>query len=155
MDIIRQWRIMRMLGVLWLSTLSLGACSTGATVPQSIRESHVDANIPAEADFAVFLQRDLQTYFSTTYGTPVSITYTLLRSAPTQSGMSFPSFYAWVTISDTTHVIDEGAVEVDALYKEYFEVTEYMSRTAILQNSENVYRNFPQPVGDTIMERVK
>jgi hypothetical protein len=143
-------RKLRLFGMLLIAALGVAACSNEPAAPQSISQSHIDANVPAEADFAVFLKRDLEAYFSTTYGTPVTVNYQLLRSAPTQSGLSFPAFYAWVKVLNAGKELDQGAVEVDALSREYFEVTYYASERDIFQDPDDLDQHFPRQVADLI-----
>ncbi len=62
---------------------------------QQIEQSHIDGNVPAAKDFHKFLVRDLQKYFSSLLETKVLVEYELLRDGPTQSGVSFPKYYAY------------------------------------------------------------
>lgn len=140
-----------LVGFALIILFSAVACASQPAAPQSISRSHIDANIPAAADFEPFMERDLATYFSAAHGRPVTVTYQLLRSAPTQSGMSFPSFYAWVRISAAGAEIDQGAVEVDALYRKQFEVTYYASHADIFQDPDELYQHIPRAIADLIL----
>jgi hypothetical protein len=143
-------RKLRLIGIALIAALGVAACDNQPAAPQSISQSHIDANIPAESDFDGFLKRDLEAYFSTTYGKPVTVSYQLLRSAPTQSGLSFPSFYAWIKVVNAGKELDQGAIEVDALYRKYFEVTYYASRRDIFQNPDALDQHFPPQVANLI-----
>ena len=143
-------RKLRLFRMLLIAALAVAACGNEPAPPQSISQSHIDANVPAESDFAVFLKRDLEAYFAARHGKPVTITYQLLRSVPTQSGLSFPSFYAWVKVVAAGKELDQGAVEVDALSREYFEVTYYISQRDIFQDPDDLNQHFPRQVADLI-----
>jgi len=63
---------------------------------QQMRRSHIDANVPAPTDFDRLLARDLATYFQELRKErALAIEFELLRDGPTQSGISYPKFYAW------------------------------------------------------------
>jgi hypothetical protein len=140
----------RLIGLLLIAALGVAACANEPAAPQPISQSHIDANVPAKSDFAEFLKRDLEAYFSAKHGKPVSITYQLLRSAPTQSGQSLPAFYAWVKVLNAGKELDQGAVEVDAIHREYFAVTYYISQRDIFQDPDGLDQHFPRQVADLI-----
>src|SRR5213078_4351122 len=87
------------------------ACAQG----ESIAESHIRANLPDKKNFDKFLKRDLEQYFKDSLQKTVHVEYELLRKGPTQTGIAYPKFYAWVTIRDGEKVIDQGAVRVAAI----------------------------------------
>lgn len=117
-----------------------------------LARSHVLANAPDEKDFNVVLKRDLENYFKAKYQSQISIKYEFLRDGPTQSGVSYPKYYLWVTIFDVDKKIDEGAVRVAAIEQTHFEVTDYLKREEI--NNNNIYLVFPGPVCEKIKERL-
>ncbi len=121
---------------------------------ESIAESHVRANVPDEKDFAKFLKRDLEQYFKDSTKKTVTVEYELLRNGPTQSGIAYPKFYAWVTVRDNTTVIDQGAVRVAAVEKKHFDVTDFVSEADIKDAPMILDRIFPKPVADKIRERL-
>ena len=84
-----------------------------------ISRSHVDANVPASKDFDVYLQRDLSAYFAQRYGAGTSVTFELLREAPTHSGTAYPKFYLWISGKSESTTFD-GAARVAAMNKELF-----------------------------------
>ena len=128
------------------------ACQS--SVIDSIAESHIDGNVPDEKDFDKFLKRDLAAYFKESTGKDVVVEYELLRNAPTQSGIAFPKFYAWVKVKEKDNLIEEGAVRLAAMEKKRFGVTDYLKRSDIEKDVEQVYKVFPRPVGDKIKERI-
>jgi hypothetical protein len=127
-----------------------------ACAPQgeSIAESHIRANVPDEKDFPKFLKRDLEKYFKAKLSKTVTVEYELLRDGPTQSGIAYPKFYAWVTVRDGATIVDEGAVRVAAVEKKFFDVTHFISETDIKRAPAALDEIFPMPVADKIRERV-
>ncbi len=124
--------------------------ASGQTIGDSIADSHVRANVPDEKDFAVFLKRDLESYFKDLKQKEVVVDYQLLRDGPTQSGTAFPKFYLWVTVKEKSSVLEDGAVRVAAMDKKNFEVIDYLTRAHIEQDLEKIYKTFPRPVADKI-----
>src|SRR6059058_2549398 len=121
---------------------------------ESIAESHIRANVPDEKDFDKFLKRDLEQYFKDTMQKTVTVEFELLRKGPTQTGIAYPKFYAWVTIRDGVKVIDQGAVRVAAVEKKHFDVTDFVSEADIKDAPMILDRIFPKPVADKIRERL-
>src|SRR6266571_4747904 len=115
--------------------------------------SHIEANVPAQKDFRRFLIRDLESYFAVSLGKPVRVDYELLRDAPTQSGVSYPKYYAWVKIFDGNKLISEGAVRVAAIERVRFEVTNYLSKDDIRRDTQAVVKVFPKVLSDSIRSR--
>ena len=113
-----------------LLLLTVGCSIVACQSPQdeTIAESHIRANVPDDKDFDKFLKRDLETYFKGLKGKSVTVQFDLLRKGPTQSGVAYPKFYAWVTIRDHDGVLEEGAVRVAAVEKKQFDVTDYINK---------------------------
>src|SRR4051794_8753623 len=65
----------------------------------AIGNSHIEGNVPKPEHFHQYLGRDLRTYFCADRP-QCSVRYELLRNGPTQSGVSYPKFYLWVTITE-------------------------------------------------------
>lgn len=123
------------------------------TLAEAIRESHINANVPDEKDFDVFLKRDLNEYFKDV-GKSVNVDYELLRKAPTQAGVAFPKFYVWVVIKLEGQVVEEGAARVAAVEKKEFEVVNYLPRAEIEKDMLRLDKLFPTEVADKIREKV-
>ena len=121
---------------------------------ESLADSHIRANVPDEKDFAAFLKRDLEKYFKDSLHKSVTVEYELLRNGPTQSGIAYPKFYAWVTLHDGGAVIDQGAVRIAAVEKKFFEVTHFVSEADIKRDPAALDQIFPLPVADKIRERM-
>jgi hypothetical protein len=137
---------------LLLAALVLVACSCfgQSAWAQSLSQNPIEANVPAEAEFDALLTRDLRAYFSTR---ATSVSYELLRQAPTQSGIAYPKFYAWVRLFNGAKVVDEGAVRVAAIERVRFEITHYFSKAAIVQNPSAIEQVFPSALLPDIRNR--
>ena len=109
--------------------------------------------MPVGPDFRKFLLRDLEAYFAGVTGRRVRTEYELLRDAPTQSGVAYPKFYAWVRLFGGETLVDEGAVRVAAIDRVRFEVTDYVSRSRIVREPRSVEPIFPQPLLPAIRAR--
>ena len=125
-------------------------------ISQSIQQSHIDANLPETLEeFKIILQHDFENHFSRFFGKPVIIEYELLRTAPTQSGVAYPKFYAWIKISDSEEFIAAGAVRVAAIDKVRIEVTDYVSQEEIRENPKMIEDIFPFSLCDGIRDRAR
>lgn len=139
--------------------LSIGACfalwqATVYLVIYAIAESHVEANIPIDKDFDLFLRRDLQNFASKQYGSTTSVEYELLRNGTTQTGVSYPKYYVWVKIKNGDDIY-EGAARIAAIDKSEFKVTDWLPIETIKNYPEAIYNVFPKPVCDKINEKIK
>jgi hypothetical protein len=118
-----------------------------------MRESHIGANVPDQTQFSIILPRDLNSYFSQKLGSQANVEYQLLRDQPTQSGVAFPKFYAWVTIASlpSERKVEEGAVRLAAEDKASFSVTDFVSVDEIRTHPDSLKKVFPSDV----IERIK
>lgn len=139
-----------LIGAAVLVTVSCGA----ACQSDPIAASHIEANVPSEKDFGIFMKRDLEQYFKEAKKKPVTVDYELLRNGPTQSGTAFPKFYAWVVVKADGVIIEEGAVRVAAIEKKRFGVYDYLSQPEIEREVEKLYRVFPDEVADKIKKKL-
>ena len=128
-------------------------CQSGPL--DAIAASHVEANVPAPADFDRFLRRDLGAYFGSkaSHGL-VNVEYELLRQGPTQSGVAYPKFYAWVQVRENGQLLHEGAVRLAAIERRRFEITNFLSADDIRRSPDAITRVFPAPVCDRLQEKV-
>lgn len=140
--------------VVFLLVVGSSTVACQSSVIDSIAESHIEGNVPDEKDFDNFLKRDLAAYFKEQTGKDVIVEYELLRNVPTQSGVAFPKFYAWVKVKAKDNLIEEGAVRLAAMEKKRFGITDYLKRADIERDVERVYKVFPRPVGDKIKEKI-
>jgi tetratricopeptide (TPR) repeat protein len=113
----------------------------------SISLSHIAANVPAKKDFGSFLKRDLKAHFGQ------RVEYELLRDAPTQLGVSYPHYYAWIWKYQGDKVIEEGAVRLDAVSCKFFTVTDYIPKWQIIANPEAIERIFPKALCSLVLEK--
>ncbi|HET8646200.1 MAG TPA: hypothetical protein VFO85_11970 [Vicinamibacteria bacterium] len=123
------------------------------TALEEMRRSRIEANVPPPQEMAPLLRRDLEAYFKALLSKPVRVEHQFLREGPTQSGVEYPRFYLWVSVSAAGAVITEGAVGVLAIERRRFEVTAFVSDKKIRANPSSIYRVFPPSVCERI--RVK
>ena len=122
---------------------------------KEIADSHLRGNIPKGAAFDRYLRRDLTAYFAKATGKKVTVAYEFLRDGPTQSGVSYPKYYLWVTVRLGKKKLDEGAVRVAAINRERFEVTDFLSKVAMKKDPAEIDEVFPQSVGEKIRQEFK
>lgn len=121
-----------------------------------IRISHVDANVPASAEFDGMLRRDLLSYFQKGAApTATDVEFTLLRKRPTQSGIAYPKYYLWVQVLDKKIVLEEGAVRVSAIDRVRFEVTDFVPQAVIRSDQRSVEEVFPQALVEEILAKTE
>jgi hypothetical protein len=143
-----------MLGVFLIAVLT-AAPAVGAQDLREVQLSHLEASVPAAADFERHLLRDLSSYFQERLGEKdVSLQFELLRDGPTQSGVSYPKFYVWVRVAGGETPANRGAVRLAAVEKEHFEVTDFVSEAAIRNDPKGIYSVFPAAVCEKIMNMV-
>lgn len=111
-----------------------------------ITRSHIEANVPDGEHFDEYLKRDLAAYFKKATGKDVSVEYELLRDGPTQTGIAFPKFYAWILVRVKEEIIDQGAVRLAAIKKERFDVTHFLSKLELLGTDDAASKIFPADV---------
>ncbi|MDD5341583.1 MAG: hypothetical protein PHC97_04080 [Patescibacteria group bacterium] len=120
-----------------------------------ISTSNIVGNVPDVKNFDQFLQRDLNKYFSEKFGKEVEAKYELLRQGPTQTGVAFPKYYAWVILYSNNEELEQGAVRIAAIDKEVFDVTDYINVKEIKSDPTGIYNIFPSSVCDKINEKIK
>ncbi|MCE7874593.1 hypothetical protein DYH09_30075 [bacterium CPR1] len=122
---------------------------------RDIAQSHIEGNMPAEKDFAIFLQRDLAKYFSQRVGKQVNVDYEMLRDGPTQTGIGYPKFFAWLKIRDGDKILEEGAVVLSAVDRKEFSVQDYHDVNSIKQAPQSVRDSFPPAVAEAILSKIE
>jgi hypothetical protein len=116
-----------------------------------IANSHINANVPASDQFSNLLARDLQSHFQAP-----RVDYELLRQGPTQTGISYPKYYLWVKIRNSSGgLAAEGAVRVAAIDQVRFEVTHFLPAQEIRETPTTVERVFPRPLVESILAHAK
>jgi len=137
----------------WIMVIGLLLASVNIAA-QNIQQSHLGANLPNTfEEFKIIIDRDLQVYFSEKLKSDVTVVPILLREAPTQSGVSYPKFYAWVNVLKSNQVIYGGAVRVAAIDKVRVEVTHFFSKEQIRKQPQAIERVFPLALCDEIRIR--
>jgi hypothetical protein len=121
---------------------------------QEIQKSHIDGNVPDQSQFDSLLKRDLEKYFSATFG-KVDVKWEFLRDGATQSGVAYPKYYIWTKIYKVDTLISEGAARVAAIEKTNFNVTDFVGVKEIKNNSIDIYTIFPSLVCEKIKSRLK
>jgi hypothetical protein len=145
------------LTVLTISGLLLaGNCPRSLASPlDDAAKSHVEGNAPPPSKFDKILKRDLTAYFQELKGKGITVKYQYLRKGATQSGVSYPKYYLWVSVYKHKKVIDAGAVRVAAIDQTEFEITDYLSKAQIRKNPKQIDSVFPQPVCVKIRQLMK
>jgi hypothetical protein len=144
---------MRVIGSYVAAAIVLGLAGAPVLAQSPLQESHIDGNVPTERDFDKFMQRDLLAYFQTAVPSTTAVEWTLLRRAPTQSGVTYPKFYAWVKTSVTSSTGRQGAVRLAAVDRTHFEVTTFMSAEEVLANPIGVKAVFPSLLVESVQSR--
>lgn len=126
------------------STLLISALCMSVQAQPDLQRSYIEANVPSPEAFERLLVRDLTSYFSQSTGKPISsIKVTSLREAPTQSGAAYPKYYLWVRVICSSTLCTEGVVRVAAIHREKFEVTDFLSKDAIIASPADASHLFP------------
>ena len=129
----------------------LSSLICGCNAQMDISSSHVEANVPTEAQFDTYMKRDLTAHFCYS---KCNVSYELLRKGATQSGVAYPKFYMWVRF-DQDQKATEGAARIAAIDKDGFDVTNFMSREEILASPSAVSNIFPAALVPNILQRAK
>ncbi len=119
-----------------------------------IASSHIHGNVPEKDNFKLFMQRDLEKYFSDLYLKNIRVKWEFLRKGATQTGVAMPKYYLWVVIYSGKRKISEGAVRVAAVEKNGFTVTDFVSISEIKNKSRDIYSIFPAPVCEKIKSKI-
>lgn len=113
----------------------------------ALQKSHIEANVPDASVFTVALSRDLVQFFkSSSSPTTDRVEFKLLRDGPTQSGVGYPKYYAWVKVFAGKQLLEQGAVRVAAVERTRFEVTNFIGKSQIQQANGSVEKVFPAPL---------
>ena len=134
--------------------LSAALAQSPEQVIEDIQRSHIEGHVPAAADFARLLSRDLTKHLTTLRGKALRTEHELLRDGPTQSGVAYPKFYVWVRVFQDKSLVEEGAARVAAVERKAFEVTNYVEAKAIRADPDKLNQVFPLPVAEKIKARL-
>jgi hypothetical protein len=143
-------RIFRPLIVLFL------LCGSASAQPPlaDLHNEHIAANVPAADHFAPLLTRDLLAYFreEVSPGTQ-SVSWSLLREGPTQSGLAYPKFYLWVVAKDASGGTTAGAARVAAIHRTGFKVTHFLPAAELVEDPGAAGSVFPAPLVPAVLAR--
>lgn len=129
-------------------------CFIPVAFGQSVAESNIQANVPDAKDFRALFVRDASEYLSTKVGRRVSVEYELLREGPTQTGVGYPKFYAWVrAIGEDKQPVLEGAMRLSAIEKKRFQITSFLAKKEIVVAPARIEEIFPRPLLPKIREK--
>jgi hypothetical protein len=120
---------------------------------QDLQSAHIAAHVPIGTDFDAFLVRDLAAYFVRQGITAPVVTYELLRDGPTQSGVSYPKYYVWVTARASNGSVVDGAARLAAIDRTHFEVTDFVSREQIVTQPDSLGLVVPAALVGLTVER--
>jgi hypothetical protein len=124
--------------------------STACTGP-----SQLSADVPSEVNFRPFLIRDLRAYFKSESDKDLHIECKMLRDRPTQSGLSYPKYYVWVSLYNGNEIVDQGAVRLAARNKTRFVVSDFKSQKQILSDPNSVGKIFPAALCSAIVAQAQ
>lgn len=120
----------------------------------SISQSHIKGNVPDNDTFRGYLVRDLNEYFTGVLKNETFVDYQLLRKEPFQSGLAYPKYYAWIVGSDKSgKITTEGFVRLSAQEKEYFVVTDFVSKNEIREDPSSLEGIIPEELIVEVIER--
>jgi hypothetical protein len=126
----------------------------GPPEKRDAQKSHLQASIPADADFDRLMLEALTRYFTKSAEAPTPLRYELLRKGATLAGVSSPKYYAWITLGDPAAGVG-GAVRLAAKDGNRFEVMNYFTTDQIRENPAALESVFPKSVIASIQKRVE
>jgi hypothetical protein len=138
-----------------LALVFLVAQDPTSSAMREIQRMHIEANVPPGDDFDRFLRRDLEVYFARSHGDDVRVDWEMLRDGPTQSGVAYPKFYAWVHVNQHGTVVDQGAVRLAAIDRKRFDITHFVPERTIRANPSGLSLVFPALVCEEIRVRLR
>jgi hypothetical protein len=118
-----------------------------------IAESHVSGNVPPEAEFMNFLQRDVRAYLIANRRPSRNLEIDLLRKGPTQTGIAYPKYYVWIRAADGPDSVVEGAMQVSAVARVRFLVSNFTLASAIRNDPASLSAVYPAVLIPTIRKR--
>jgi hypothetical protein len=145
-------------------TLMMAASSAHATKPLPSREdmmramaaiqaSHIDANVPPEASFGTFLQRDVRAHLVAGGQPSGTLEIELLRKGPTQSGVSYPKYYLWIRAAGDTGQRVEGAMLVAAVDRVRFNILKFTPAASVRSDPSSLAAIYPALLIPDILKR--
>lgn len=130
-----------------------GTGSMAAGIMRALSASHLGDHVPLPAQFDPIVRRDLRSHFSRQFHGDVTVQYVLLDKSPSQSGVSYPHFYAWVDVYQGRTVQFSGAVRLNAVNRKQFVVNGQQDAASILVNKLETESLFPKSLWSKIRTR--
>lgn len=132
------------------------ACLSACDPMDDVRTSHIDANVAAKSEFDSMVKRDAAKDLTMRLGRTVTVEYTLLREFPTQVGVAYPKYYAWLVARDPSsgQPITEGAARLAAIDRNEFHLTDFLNKAEIAAEPTRIEAVFPKQVCDEIRKRL-
>ncbi len=107
--------------VIW-GLLSLWVDHEAKEFVRTVRQNHIDANVPPEEIFDECLARCLTEWCDATYDNYPPMKYELLRKGPTQVGMGWTYYYAWAVVTLHDGSVVNHVLKLVALHRSRFRV---------------------------------
>jgi len=143
------------LATLFATAVAAVPAYLGLSFGAALSRSHIDANVPEQAHFDEYLRRDLTAYFTAVDSSVTDVKYDLLRKAPTQVGVGFPKYYAWIAIHSERSGLEQGVVRLAAEDRAKFEVTTFLTSNEVLSRPQRVLDQFPPALNGEILRRAR
>lgn len=140
---------MKVLAALFLAL----SCGVASAQPE-LQRSHIEANVPPADAADAYFRRDLLQFFQAAgYPEATGVQAEALRLGPTQSGVAYPKFYFWVSLTAQGKPLITGAVRVAAIERQRFEITDFVSAADVRAKPDRLARVFPAALIDSIVGR--
>lgn len=117
-----------------------------ATTIQDIQKSHIDANLPPIEKHEMLIKDEIRRYLKLSKTEKLKIESELLRTQPTQSGISYPKFYRWVKVIKNKWPIIAGAIRYSLIEKKKAEISDFVDSHFILNDPSISLKVFPPEV---------
>jgi hypothetical protein len=152
------WPMLRYLtlvsGMLVLILISAALCFA-LNLITAIPRSYIQANVPPSREFDRIMKRDLDAYFAGVTGGSGVASYELLRRQPTQVGVAYPKYYAWVRFVSSGGQAREGAARLAAFDQQRFEVFEFIPADEIRVHPDTLAKVFPSALVTDILSHAR
>jgi len=122
----------------------------------TLRQGHINANVPDQKDFDRILNRDITKYVTDKADKDITVKVELLRDGPSQSGVALPKYYIWIEKRNAKGVLmEEAAARIAAVNRDHFDVIQYYDRKRLETETDLVSKVFPQDVYAKIVTKLK
>jgi hypothetical protein len=111
-------------------------------------------DVPPAATFDRVLSLAVLAYFTSGQSSPVGISYELLRTQPTITGLAYPKYYVWVEVRSGSQLVQAGAARLEAI-KGSLGVTDFLPAEDIRRDTSTVSAVFPMAMVGAITRRAR